>query len=332
MNNWFETLGLRVPVVQAGMGGGLSTAPLAGAVSKAGGLGTLGILPPDEFAADMQRTRALAEGAPFAVNLLMPFVRPAHVAACIEQRPAVAVLFYGHDRDLVHALRAADIQVWHQIGSAGAAQQAIADGADAVIAQGVEAGGHLAGDVPLAQLLPQVRAVSKSRPVLAAGGIFDAASSRRARALGADGVVAGTRFLLTDESNAHDEYKARLLSASTTLRTQLFGLGWPAWHRVAPNAATQKWCAASGEEPLWLRALNTLSIPSRRVIPLSAVVSMASQQRLGLPFYTAASKTKDMPEANIETTALYAGECVSHIESLQSAADVVAELARGFME
>lgn len=329
-NEWQQRLGLRHAVVQAGMGGGLSTSPLAGAVSAAGGMGTVGIMPPDEFAAELRNTRTLAGDAPFAANLLMPFVRPAHVEACLRERPNVVVMFYGFDTALVQRLQAAGITVWHQVGTLAQAQRALADGVDGLIAQGVEAGGHLGGAVPLAELLPAVRALAGNRPVLAAGGIFDAASAAAARQLGADGVVAGTRFLMTPESNAHPEYLARLLTAQDTVRTLLFGLAWPAYHRVVPNAAVQRWCRTRAEGPRWVQWLNTLSIPTRRFVPLSQVVGMTTLQRLALPFYTAAGKTKGMDRSSVELTPLYAGVCVRDINSLRPAAEIVAELARGF--
>ena len=327
--NWQQEIGLRHAVVQAGMGGGLSTSSLAGAVSAAGGLGTVGIMPPDAFAAELRRTRELAGDAPFAANLLMPFVRRAHVEACLREKPAVAVMFYGFDAALVRRLQQAGVKVWHQIGNVGQAQRALADGVDGLIAQGVEAGGHLAGAVPLAELLPAVRAIAGTRPVLAAGGIFDAASAAAARRLGADGVVAGTRFLMSPESNAHPEYLDRLLAAQDTVRTLLFGLAWPAYHRVVPNAAVQRWCRGRDEGPRWLQWLNTISVPVRRVVPLSQVVAMTTLQRLALPFYTAAGKTREMDRSSVELTPLYAGVCVREIDTLRPAAEIVAELARG---
>src|SRR3546814_1399004 len=133
-SEWQQQLGLRHAVVQAGMGGGLSTSPLAGAVSAAGGLGTVGIMPPGEFAAELKRTRALAGDAPFAANLLMPFVRSAHVEACLRERPNVAVMFYGFDAALVRRLQHAGITVWHQVGTIEQAQRALTDGVDGLIA------------------------------------------------------------------------------------------------------------------------------------------------------------------------------------------------------
>jgi len=114
------------------------------------------------------------------------------------------------------------------------------------------------------------------------------------------------------------------------VRTRLFGLAWPAYHRVVPNAAVHRWCRGREEGPRWVQALNTLSVPLRRVVPLSRVVGMTALQRLDLPLYTAAAKNREMDGASAELTPLYAGVCVRDIHALRSAADVVDELARGF--
>ncbi|MGH8456774.1 MAG: nitronate monooxygenase, partial [Stenotrophobium sp.] len=255
--DWQTKLNLQYPVVQAGMGGGLSGAELATAVSLAGGLGTVGLMPPVPFHQALRETRERCGGKPFAANLLMPFVRKAHVEACIAERAAVVTMFYGFDRDLVRYLQSAGIAVWHQVGDTVQAQRALDDGVDGLIVQGEEAGGHLASrsGAPLSTLLPALRKLGGNRcPLIPAGGIHDAASARKARELGADAVAAGTRFLLTPESEAHPAYQQRLLEAQDTLRTELFGLAWPALHRVVGNAATARWCKHDVNGPRWAHA------------------------------------------------------------------------------
>lgn len=244
-----DRLSLEHPVVQAGMGGGIATGTLAGAVSAAGGLGTVGILPPAKLAGELRRARALAPGKPVAVNLLLPFTKQAHVQACIDGRADAVVLFFGRAPAVVARLRDAGILVLHQVGDAAGARAALEDGADGLIAQGIEAGGHLQAVRPLDEALPEVLGVADGRPVLAAGGIGTAARSRALLDAGAAAVVAGTRFLLTEECEAHPEYQRRVLGATRTVETELFGLGWPARHRVVPNAATDRWCARSTGRP-----------------------------------------------------------------------------------
>lgn len=329
---WMTELGLEFPVVQAGMGGEVANARLALAVSRAGGLGTLALEAPAAFRASLHLLKTELGRRPFAANLLMPFVRPAHVDACLTEKPAVVVLFLGRDASLVSLLQAAGIHVWQQIGTVAQAEAALDDGVEALIVQGVEAGGHLAADVPLANLLPAVRARFPETPLLAAGGIFDADSTRVAHHLGADGVVAGTRFLLTPESGAHAIYKQRLLEADTTLRTQLFGLAWPAWHRVATNAATQRWAQTHAAGPLLTRLLYRLTVPLRRLIPMDAGPSLLKFQRLSLPFFSPLPVAEGMDASVIDTTPLYAGTCVQHIHTLLPAAEVVHDLAQGFID
>jgi len=141
-----DRLGLETPVVQAGMGGGLAMAELAAAVSNAGGLGTVGILPDaGAFANDLRRARAMAAGRPVAANLLLPFARRAHFDACIEAGVDAVVLFCGSAPHGVRRLRDAGILVLAQVGTVPQALHAIADGVDGLIAQGREAGGHLLG-------------------------------------------------------------------------------------------------------------------------------------------------------------------------------------------
>jgi NAD(P)H-dependent flavin oxidoreductase YrpB (nitropropane dioxygenase family) len=326
-SHWRDQLGLEHAVVQAGMGGGIANSVLAAAVSRAGGLGTVGLMPPTQFADELRKTREACGERPFAANLLMPFVRRAHVRACLEHRPASVSLFFGFDRDLVQRLKAAGIYVMHQVGTEAQAQRAVADGADALIIQGEEAGGHLAGTLPLAEIFAAIKRQISGRPLLAAGGIHDAATARAAKAMGADGIAAGTRFLLTPECNAHPQYQSRLLEAEETLCTKLFGLTWPAPHRVVPNAATRRWCATKAEGPAWATVINTLAIPSRNLVPMEWAGGLIAAQRLAIPVYSPFPLTRDLDARSLDVTPLYAGRCVRSIHASRPAAEIVAELA-----
>ena len=114
---WYERLGLQHPVVQAGMGGAAVQPELAAAVSRAGGLGTVGNSPPRAYARAIRRAKELCDGRPVAANLLLPFTRAAHVEACIAERPAVVSLFFGFARSVVRRLRDEGIYVLHQVGT-----------------------------------------------------------------------------------------------------------------------------------------------------------------------------------------------------------------------
>src|SRR5262249_40790595 len=151
-------------------------------------------------------------------------------------------------------------------GSVGEALGATAAGADGVIVQGVEAGGHVRGEVPALELLERVRAeLPRDYPVLLAGGIAERSDVVRALDAGASAAVGGTRFLLSEESRAHPEYKRRLLEADQTLLTELFGAGWPAPHRVIANEATDHWLRGDPRGPALNRVLNrVLALGARR--------------------------------------------------------------------
>ncbi len=322
-----ELLGIERPVVQAALGGGLSRAELAGAVSAAGGLGTVGIfVEADRYALEIRRTRELSNGRPFAANLLFPVMKRAHVEACVRERVPVVSLFFGFDRGVVEALHAAGSVVLHQVGSVEQARRAVADGADGLIVQGTGAGGHVLATAPLEKIVPELAGVAGGRPVLAAGGIHDRTTARAALSLGASGVAVGTRFLLTHESHAHDAYKARLLAARSTLVTLLFGLGWHGLHRVVPNAATERWCGADPLGPSWVRAVNRLSVPLLRKMPASGARAFVGRQRVSLPFFTPAALVRGMDPGLVDVTPLYAGDCVSEIREIASAADIVDEM------
>jgi NAD(P)H-dependent flavin oxidoreductase YrpB (nitropropane dioxygenase family) len=321
-----DRLGLDIPLVQAGMGGGAARGELAGAVSAAGALGTVGIMAPRPFASALRSARVLAPGRPVAANLLVPFARRAHVQACVAESVALVVFHGGLGRRWFGELRDAGIPILCTVGSAAQARAAMSAGADGLVAQGVEAGGHLAGTQPLDTLLPAVIEAAGGAPVLAAGGVADADDVRRLLGVGAAAAVAGTRFLLTDESAVHPEYQRRVVGADRTLRTQLFGLGWPMPHRVVPNAATDRWCARSEQGPGLVRAANRIGAPLARVVPLGRLDDLATLQRRGVPLFSPALPLARMPAESVDRCALYAGESARRITDIVPAAEAVARL------
>ncbi|BBX22231.1 hypothetical protein MTER_16420 [Mycolicibacter terrae] len=322
-----ESLGLSTPVIQAGMGGGVAGAELAGAVSAAGGLGTVGLSDPQRFAADLRRAVTLAGGRPVAANLLVPFVRRAHIDACIAAGAALVVFHDGAPTRWIGALRAARIPVLCTAGDAEQTRRALAAGADGLVAQGVEAGGHLVADRPLKVTLPEVLEAAGGAPVLAAGGVAAAHDVRALLAAGAEGAVAGTRFLLTEESGAHPAYKRKVLEAQRTVRTMLFGMGWPLAHRVIPNALTERWCARNELGPPPVRALNRITAPLGRLLPVGAQGTLLAMQRPAIPLYTPALPLAGMDPATVERAALYAGETIHRINDIVPAAEALARLA-----
>ncbi|MEO5813533.1 MAG: nitronate monooxygenase [Rhodanobacter sp.] len=322
-----DRLRLDVPVLQAGMGGGVSGPRLAGAVAAAGGLGTLGLTSPQRLRAGIASVRAQAPGRAVAVNLLMPFVRKRHIAACLAERIDVAVLFFGGSPALVSALHEVGTLVMAQVGTVQEATAALALGVDGLIAQGIEAGGHLLGREPSLAFLARVLPVAGGRPVVVAGGIATADDTRAALAAGAAGVVAGTRFMLTHEADAHPLYQQRVLAADATLETTLFGFAWPERHRVVANAATQRWCRSDGSVRAVPAFLNRVSAPISHIVNDTLVGWLPRLQRAWLPALAATPPLLGMPDAVVDSTPLYAGESALRMSSIISAKAAVDLLA-----
>ena len=320
MSGFLERLGVELPIVQAGMGGGISRHELAAAVSEAGALGTIGILPPAQLEAETDAARRLTD-RPIAVNLLLPFARAAHRRAAA--RADAVVTFWGRPHRPCEG-------VWiHQCGSVAEATAAREAGADAVIAQGVEAGGHVRGTTPALDLLERVReALPADYPVLLAGGIAEGDDLQKALDAGAEAAVAGTAFVLSEESRAHLGYKRRLIEADSTRLTELFGLAWPAApHRVVPNAATERWTAADPRGPGWVRGVNRVLSPLASRSPARLQGRLAARQAPGVPLFSPQPPTDDGPENLIESGPLYAGESVLRLAAIRPAAEIVRSLA-----
>lgn len=224
-----DLLGIEVPIICAPMG--FITGPeLAAAVSNAGGLGIMSFSgrPPQALRESIHRLRELTD-KPFGVNLLLHYPVDEHASVCIEERVPVLSFFRGDPSPYVERAHAAGIKVFDQVGSVAAARRSAEVGVDVVIAQGVEAGGHIEGEVTTMALVPRIVDAVSPVPVVASGGISDARGLVAALALGADAVSIGTRFLATTESTAHPVYKQKVLNATEedTVRTTLFGHGWP---------------------------------------------------------------------------------------------------------
>jgi NAD(P)H-dependent flavin oxidoreductase YrpB (nitropropane dioxygenase family) len=326
-NSFLNEIGIECPVVQAGMGGGVAGGALAGAVSAAGGLGTVGMMVPRAFAEALREAHRRAPGRPVAANLLVPFIRQAHVDACVEADAALVVLHGGCSRRWITRLRKRGMKVLVTVGSPEQARSALAAQANGLVAQGLEAGGHLLGVESIERALPKVLDIAGDLPVLAAGGVADAEDVRRLLAIGATAAIAGTRFLLTEESAAHSEYKHRVIGADRTLATLLFGVGWPLRHRVIPNAATERWCSRHELGPPIVRVTGRISAPLGRLTPLEEMGRLMAWQRPGLPFFTPALPLEGMPTDTVERCALYAGETARRLHDVIPAAQAVSHLA-----
>jgi enoyl-[acyl-carrier protein] reductase II len=221
-----ELLGIRYPIVQAGMSWASSNAELALAVSQAGGLGVIGAgaMYPDDLRAAIRKVTA-ATGNPFAVNVPLYNKRAAtFLDIVLEERVPILVASQGGPKQHIARFKAAGVKWLHVTASPVHAKKAEEAGVDAVIAVGVEAGGHPPPDE--VGTLVVVRAVCKAVkvPVIAGGGVADGAGIAAMFCLGAEGVQLGTRFLLTPESNLHPAYKAAALGSDIS-GTTLVGRG-----------------------------------------------------------------------------------------------------------
>lgn len=215
-----DLLGIAYPIVQGGLAH-LSLAPLAAAVSAAGGLGQLGVAcfaTPDDLRAAIRAVRA-ATNRPFGVNFPLGIKPPeAFLAVALEENAPVISITGGNPEAVLRAIQAAGTGAKTLVLVAGvrAAQKAAELGADAVIAVGAEGGGHLGrDDIGTFVLVPRI-VDAVAIPVLASGGVADGRGLAAALALGAAGVELGTRFVAVRESNAHPAYQAALVAASET--------------------------------------------------------------------------------------------------------------------
>ncbi|HEX6460642.1 MAG TPA: nitronate monooxygenase [Thermoleophilaceae bacterium] len=315
-----DRLGVELPVVQAGMGGGIARGELAAAVSEAGGLGTLGIMPADALAAELAKARQRT-AKPLAINLLLNLARARHWE--VAREADVVVTFWGRPER-----RSGNVWL-HQCGSVEEARAAHAAGADGVIVQGVEAGGHVRGTTPALELLARTReALPDAYPLLLAGGIAEAADVRRALEAGAEAAVLGTRFLMSEESGARRAYKQRLMEARETVLTELFGLGWPdAPHRVLWNEAAERWLRADRRGPRWVRLANRTTGPLLARLPDSVQGSALKRQSAAVPFLSPQPATDQTPGNLLDSGPLYAGETVARIHDIRPAGELVRELA-----
>lgn len=241
-----DLLGCEVPVLLAGMGG-VARWELAAAVANAGGYAMLGMVREDPalIGREVTALRA-ATDRPFAVNIIPSATEAGlldrQIGLCLDLGVRAFTFFWDVVPAAVARVKAAGALVLHQVGTADAARQAEAAGADVVIAQGIEAGGHVHGRTGTLALADEVlRAVAV--PVVASGGIASGAGLAAALALGAQGVQCGTAFLATTESFAHDYHKRRVAEAKAedTVLTDVYVLNWPAHAavRVIANSVTE---------------------------------------------------------------------------------------------
>jgi enoyl-[acyl-carrier protein] reductase II len=315
-----EAFGLTTPIAQAGMAFVGMTPDLAVAVSNAGALGSLGVglMPAPALAQTVAAIRA-GTSRPFNVNFITPLTVPAQIEVVGSAGVAVASFHWGHPpRAWIDELHAAGVRVFEQVGSVVDAKRAVDDGVDLVVAQGREAGGHNYATLPTFALVPLVVDAVAPALVLASGGIADGRGLAAALMLGADGAWVGTRFVATTESAAHDGYKSRVVAAGAaeTVRTAVFGPDTPQFNpmRVLRNRVVEEWGDRVAEIPT-----DTSHLPVVGHMDLGG-------QHLELHKFSNLVPMRDLTTGDLEEMPLLAGQGVGLVDSIESAATVVAAM------
>jgi len=306
------------------MGGGLAGVNLAAAVSNAGGLGVLGMggLPAPATREQIHQLRSLTQ-RPFGVNIIMPLMDDQQIQCCLDEKVPLLILFWGDPSPYVEKAHSIGTKIAVQAGSVDEAKAAAAAGVDAVIAQGVEAGGHVRGTTALSILLPATVDAVRPLPVIAAGGIADARGVVAALDLGAQAVSLGTRFLCSNESRAAAAYKQRIVRAKAedTYYTKLFDLEWPdAAHRVLRNKLVDEWEAAgspaTGQRPGEGQVVGTM--------PVAGEVIELKRYGVFMPM--------EGFEGDLEEQVLYCGQSCTLVNDIKPAAEIVRTLVEGAEE
>jgi len=290
-----ELLGIDYPVIQGGMTY-LASPELVAAVCNAGGLGTLGTgnAPPDWIREQIDLTRMLTD-RPFGVNVMLrsPFVKEV-VEVVIEKKVPVVATGGGDPSRYIPELKSAGLKVMPVISSVASSKRLEGLGADAVVAEGMESGGHI-GEVTTMTLVPRV-VDSVSIPVVAAGGIADGRGLIAALALGAQAVQMGTRFICTEECIAHPRFKQRILEADSGAAVVI---GQSTGHpiRCLENELTREF------------------------------LSLEEKGKVSLEEYFRARKLySGVIEGNVEDGFLMAGQSVGSIREIKTAKEIIAEV------
>jgi len=239
-NKICQLLNIKYPIIQGGMAG-ISEANLVSAVSNAGGLGTLGsgLMPASWLKEEIRKTKNLTKNL-FAVNLFMqnPKIEDL-IKVIIEEKIEIVFTGGGNPLPLFSYFQAAGIKIIPVTPSPRLAKKMEDNGADAVVVEGLEAGGHI-GENTTFCLIPQTKVILKKIPLIAAGGIYDGRTALAAFLLGADGIQMGTRFLASKECKIPEDYKKKILDATVDdITVTLRFSGHPL--RVIKNRLSEEW-------------------------------------------------------------------------------------------
>lgn len=309
-------LNINKPIIQAPMAGACGP-ELVAAVSNAGGFGVIPLWTsqPEQARAGIRKVKQLTDHG-FAVNLNMSFPYDDQLEICIEEGVFAVSLFWGDSRSAIEKSKKNGLIVFVSVGSAAEAKLAVENGADVIVAQGWEAGGHVWGEVSTLALVPAVVDVVGNTPVVAAGGIADGRGLAAIMMLGAQGAWIGTRFLASNEATIHPAYVEKLLSAAedqTVWAHDLYNVGWPdAPHRTLKNKTYEVWEAA-GKPAVGSRPNEGQVI---------------GQRPTGDPVLTYQSYTPHLEsDGDIGEMSLWSGQGVSMVRDVLPASQIVIEIA-----
>lgn len=255
-----------------------------------------------------------ATANPFFVNFALAFP-PVALDAALDAGAPIITFSWGDPAPFLSRARTAGALIGIQVTNVAGAKRAVDQGADFLVCQGIEAGGHVQSTTSLSELLPRIIEAVPGIPVIAAGGLSTGIDISKVLGLGASGAMLGTRFVACQESRAHLEYKRRLVeSQGETSLTVCFDGGWPySSHRVLRNSTLEAW-ESSGCPPIGSR-------PDEGGI----VAETASGEPI-LRYETTAPR--EGHSGNIEAMCHYAGTGVSSIHDIPSATELVERLRR----
>jgi nitronate monooxygenase len=311
-----ELLNIQYPILQAPIGG-LSTPELVAAVSNAGGLGMLSVTwrEPTALRTLLRDTRSLTS-RPFGVNLVLAFDIEERLHICLDEGVRIISFFWGNPARFIHRVHQSGALIMQTVGSAADAKSAVDASVDMIVAQGVEAGGHVCGEVGSISLIPCVVDAVPNTPVIAAGGIADGRGIAAALCLGAAGAMLGTRFVMSREANAHPDYQAAIAAASetdTAYLENLFDRGWRnAAHRTLKNSTYRSWTQAGK--------------PASGARPNENEVIAEGSDSSRIPRYSSEAPTRAVTNGTVEAMALYAGQGAGLIGDVKPAAEIVKDL------
>ena len=303
---------LEVPILQAPVE---ATPELTAAASNTGGMGSLGLTweEPDSAASLVEEVLCRTQN-PFFANFVLAF-DPVAFESVLEAGVPAITLSWGISAELIERAHHHDTQVGVQVGTVEGAIGAISKGADFIICQGIEAGGHVQSTTKLSDLLPRTLDCSNGIPIIATGGLADESDIHWALDEGATAVMLGTRFVATQESDAHPLYKEAILAAkgSDTVSTTCFDVGWPnATHRVIRNQIFNSWESAGCPQPGSRPGENQLLVKVTDGYEIKK--------------YDFSMPMKDFPIGEVSDWCLYAGLSCDKINDVPSVSELVDRL------